>query len=76
MEAINDGGGGGEEGGVAEGEEDLIVVDSRMFGVLWIGSHVVAVINPNPPAGGELWKHLGICKKAFDQHQNYNLHQY
>ncbi|KAJ6883598.1 hypothetical protein NC652_030742 [Populus alba x Populus x berolinensis] len=50
MEAIDD----GEQVGVVEGEEGLIVVDSRMFGVLWIGSHAVAVINPNPPAGGEL----------------------
>ena len=65
MEAINDGGGGGEEGGVAEGEEDLIVVDSRMFGVLWIRSHVVAVINPNPPAGGELQTPAWHLQESF-----------
>jgi hypothetical protein len=53
IEAI-DGGGDGEEGGVVKGVEDLIVVDSRMFGVLWTLSHVVVVINPSPDPEGEL----------------------
>jgi hypothetical protein len=55
IEAIDGGGGGGgEEGGVVKGVEDLIVVDSRMFGVLWTLSHVVVVINPSPDPEGEL----------------------
>jgi hypothetical protein len=53
IEAIDGGGGGGEEGGVVKAVEDLIVVDSRMFGVLWTLSHVV-VINPSPDPEGEL----------------------
>jgi hypothetical protein len=39
---------------VVKGVEDLIVVDSRMFGVLWTLSHVVVVINPSPDPEGEL----------------------